>query len=103
MTQYAINELDEFTPRMLFSIAVNGQVIPINVSKVTNAIMPQCNNLNFILAIQFHFNFQPIGIRKKPKVIKITIPKCKTKMISEINDIMNYNRNSKEGHCYKLF
>ena len=65
--------------------------------------MPQCNNLNFLLAIQFQFNFHPIGIRKRPKVIKITIPKCKTKMISEINDIMNYNRSPKEDHYYNLF
>ena len=75
-------------PRKLFSIAVSGQVIPNNVSSVTNIIMPKRNILNLLFATQPHLNLYPIGIRKNPKVIKTTTQKWTNKTVSATNDII---------------
>ena len=80
-----MNEVDSLIPRKLFSNEVSGQVIPNKLSKVTKVIIPQWHILNFKFLTQTQFDLYPIGIKKKPKVIKITMAKWDTNTISAIN------------------
>ena len=77
--------MDSLIPRKLFSNEVSGQVIPNKLSKVTKVIIPQWDILNFKFLTQSQLNLYPIGIKKKPKVIKITMVKWDTNTISAIN------------------
>ena len=80
-----MNEVYSLIPRRLFSNKVSGQVIPNKLSKVTKVIIPKWNIRSFKCLTQIQLNLYPIGIKKKPKVIKITMAKWKTNTISAIN------------------
>ena len=63
---------------------VKGHLTPRKVSNATKHINPRCKDLIFIFLNHSQFNVYPTGTRTKPKVIKITMQKCKIKTISDI-------------------